>query len=220
MVNPRLGIILGAIGVIVVLLPILALFITGGYNSPIQRFYDSSLAPGLPMGILVTAAGAAVTAVGLLIFIKGMREGPAYPTAPAPIRRPLSRPRHENRELEQIEQEISNLLDNQPTMEIRTVQQPPPKRAPAKQEAVAVQTTEKKGGMVVVTRGVDMVCQSCGAVNPLGSKICASCGAQLFQPDAKATPCPVCGAPLDETYKIGENIVCKICFSEIKPNAG
>ncbi|MEM1975015.1 MAG: hypothetical protein QW074_02875, partial [Candidatus Caldarchaeum sp.] len=82
MVNPRLGIILGAIGVIVVLLPILALFITGGYNSPIQRFYDSSLAPGLPMGILVTAAGAAVTAVGLLIFIKGMREGPAYPTAP------------------------------------------------------------------------------------------------------------------------------------------
>lgn len=220
MVNPRLGIILGAVGVVVVLLPILVLFITGGYDSPIQRFYDSPLAPGLPMGVLVTAAGAAVTAVGLLIFIRGMRAGPTYPAAPPPIRRPLSRPRQENRELEQIEQEISNLLDSQPAMEIRTVTQPPPKRAPAKQQAVAEQTAEKKGGMVVVTRGVDMVCQSCGAVNPLGSKVCSSCGAQLFQPDPKAQPCPVCGAPLDETYKIGENIVCKICFSELKPKAG
>ncbi|MEM4495534.1 MAG: zinc ribbon domain-containing protein [Candidatus Caldarchaeum sp.] len=219
MVNPRLGIILGAAGVAIVLLPLLVLFVTGGYDSPIQRFYDAPLAPGLPMGILVSAAGAALTAVGLLLFIKGMREGPAYPAATPAIRRPFSRHREENRELEQIEREISNLIDSQPAMEIRTVQRPPPKRAPVRQKPAAVEAKQKEEGIVVVTRGVDMVCQSCGAVNPLGSRVCASCGGQLYQPDEKAQPCPVCGAPLDETYKIGENLVCKICFSELKLNA-
>jgi hypothetical protein len=73
MVNPKVGIALGAAGVAVVLLPVLALFFMGGYNSPIQRFYDMPLAPGFPMGLMVTAVGAAVAAVGLLLFVRGMR---------------------------------------------------------------------------------------------------------------------------------------------------
>ncbi|MEM4574075.1 MAG: zinc ribbon domain-containing protein [Candidatus Caldarchaeum sp.] len=215
MVNPKIGILLGAVGVLVVLLPIVALFLTGGYNSPIQQFYDRPLAPGLPAGLILTLAGAAITAVGLVLFVRGMRTLSPYSSPLGPPR--ISRRSEKSpEELEEIEREISSFLDdNRPTMEIRTML-PRPRQQSVGQQAVVAKSKTTEPKLIVVTRGVDMVCKSCGAVNPIGSKICSACSAELFKPDPKATVCPVCGAPLDESYKIGENIVCGLCFSELK----
>ncbi|MCS6783655.1 MAG: zinc ribbon domain-containing protein [Candidatus Caldarchaeum sp.] len=217
MVNPKIGIAIGVAGVTIVLLPILALFLTGGYDSPIQKIYDTPLAPGFSAGILITAAGAATTAIGLLLFVRGMRTLSPYSPPVAPVRRPLKRENSSNSELEEIEREISSMLDEKgPAMEIRTVPPRPARQTAREQQTVVAQPSSNSKTLAVVTKGVDMVCKSCGAVNPIGSKICGSCGAELFEPNPKAVACPVCGAPVDESYKIGENIVCGICFSELK----
>ncbi|MEM4288554.1 MAG: zinc ribbon domain-containing protein [Candidatus Caldarchaeum sp.] len=219
MVNPKVGIALGVVGVLVVLLPIVALFLTGGYDSPIQRFYDNPLAPGLPIGLVVTAVGAAVTVAGLLIFVKGMRSAPIYPSQPpSPVRRPLRQAPRARNELDMIEKELESMIsEERPSIEVRTVTPPKPRieQKPAGTEQ-ELQTGPVAAKVVVVTRGVDEVCKTCGAVNVLGAKVCSQCGAELYKPDPKAIPCPVCGAPLDESMKIGENIVCTVCFSELR----
>ncbi|MDW8084208.1 MAG: hypothetical protein RMI49_03300 [Candidatus Caldarchaeum sp.] len=217
MVNPKVGIAVGAAGVLIVLLPIIALFLTGGFDSPIQRFYDTQLAPGLPAGVIITAAGAAITAVGLIVFVKGMRSLSPYSSPITPFRGPSKRESRPSAELEEIEREISSILDEKgPAMEIRTVSPMPTRQAAVEQKPVAPKSNPGAKTLIVVTKGIDMVCKSCGAVNPIGSRVCASCGVGLFEPNPKAESCPVCGAPVDESYKIGENIVCGICFSELK----
>jgi len=218
MVNPKVGIAVGAAGVAIVLLPVLILFITGGYDSPIQRFYDTPIAPGLPMGLLVTAAGAAVAAVGLLLFVKGMRAPPTYSPA-EPVRRSVRRGRDVNW-LEKIEGELETMVEEEkPAVEVRTVK---PKPSPMKQVGANVVRRAdvpegKPGGRyTIVSKGLDMVCRTCGASNEIGAKVCGQCGAKLYEPDSKAPSCPVCGAPIDETFKVGDNIVCGVCFSELR----
>jgi ribosomal protein L40E len=220
MVNPKVGIALGAAGVAVVLLPVLALFFMGGYNSPIQRFYDTPLAPGFPMGLMVTAVGAAVAAVGLLLFVRGMRSMPTYSPAPTVVRRPVRRG-GEVSGLEKIEDELEAMFrEERPAVEVRTVQPKP--RQEKKLEAGGTPRADVKpeaepaGTYIVVSKGVDMVCRTCGASNEIGARVCGQCGAKLYEPDSKTTPCPVCGAPVDETFKVGENIVCGVCFSELR----
>ncbi|MEM2225169.1 MAG: zinc ribbon domain-containing protein [Candidatus Caldarchaeum sp.] len=219
MVNPKIGIALGVLGVVFVLLPIVALFLTGGYDSPIQRFYDNPLAPGLPTGLVVTAAGAAVTAAGLLIFVKGMRATPEYSPPPiTPVRRPLRQSMRNQNEMNMIEKELESMLSEEsPVIEVRTVTYPesrPGQKPPSMEQPV--QTKPAADRVVVVTRGVDEVCKTCGALNVLGAKMCSQCGAELYKPDPKAIQCPVCGAPIDESMKVGENIVCTVCFSELR----
>jgi len=59
-----------------------------------------------------------------------------------------------------------------------------------------------------------MICQNCGAENPLKSKVCGGCGAKLYE-DMPGRKCPVCLAPLKLASILGPgHIMCNICFSE------
>lgn len=217
MANPKIGIVMGFAGVIMVLLPILVLFVTGGYESPVQQIYDTPIAPGLPAGLIITAFGASITAVGLIIYVRGMRNLSPYPSPVTPYRKEFRKRANSEVVLEEIEREISTILDEKgPTMEIRTASPPKASQARVEQTTVVAKSKTTSKILSVVTRGIDMVCKSCGSVNPLGSKICASCGVELFEPNPKALQCPVCNAPVDDSYRIGENIVCSVCFSELK----
>jgi len=55
-----------------------------------------------------------------------------------------------------------------------------------------------------------IVCQSCGAQNPVGTKFCGNCGTSLA-PVAKVK-CPKCGADMPATMKF-----CGNCGSSLKP---
>ena len=55
-----------------------------------------------------------------------------------------------------------------------------------------------------------IVCQSCGAQNPVGTKFCGNCGTSLA-PVAKIK-CPKCGAEMPATMKF-----CGSCGSSLKP---
>ena len=55
-----------------------------------------------------------------------------------------------------------------------------------------------------------IVCQSCGAQNPVGTKFCGNCGTSLV-PVAKVK-CPKCGAEVPATMKF-----CGSCGSSLKP---
>ncbi|MEM2972650.1 MAG: zinc ribbon domain-containing protein [Candidatus Caldarchaeum sp.] len=218
MAKTKIGLALGAIGVAVVLLPVLFLFITGGFDSPIQKLYDTPLAPGLPFGVVITAAGGVVSCVGLLLFIKGMRAPPEY-SRPAPAPRRTLRKAPPPSELGVVERELEAMLaDDKPAIEVKTVE---PRRVQKQNAAAQVQVEEAKPKpsaerVTVVTRGVDEVCKTCGALNVLGARVCGQCGGELYKPDPKALPCPVCGAPVDESMKIGEHVVCTVCFSELR----
>ncbi|MCS7129063.1 MAG: zinc ribbon domain-containing protein [Candidatus Caldarchaeum sp.] len=217
MPNPKVGVVLGVLGVVIVLLPILLLFVTGGLESPIQRLYDTQLMPGLPMGVIITAVGGVVSVVGLVLFVRGMRAPPDYTHTPSVPRRPYGMSTASN-DLRSVEKELEEILEEEkPVIEVRTVQprsqqqpQPQPKQTPPTQPQASNRM------ITVVTQGVDEVCKTCGALNVLGAKMCSQCGGELYKPDPKALPCPVCGAPLDETMKVGDNIVCTVCFSELR----
>ena len=226
MKTSTIGLALGIGGVGVILTPV-ALFLITGYGSPIQRFLDSELAPGLPNGIMLSIAGAAASAVGIILYIKGMRAVEAAPPL-ATINRTL-RPatRRPNQSMDDLEIEIERLIKDEmePRVEVRT---PSPRPQPSKVEmqttrpspekkSEKLQQSRKAGPAIeVVSRGVDMVCKSCGAVSPLGQTSCSECGGPLFEPNPNLPPCPVCGAPLEIDNRVGERVVCTVCFSELR----
>ncbi len=68
----------------------------------------------------------------------------------------------------------------------------------------------------VISRSNEVFCHKCGAVMQVGSNICSSCGARLyeFRPGLK---CPVCRAPISYSKRISSNHrVCSICFSDLR----
>jgi|GEM_PF-2072999 len=61
-----------------------------------------------------------------------------------------------------------------------------------------------------------MVCQNCGAENPLKSKVCRECGTKLYE-ELPGRTCPTCLAPLKLAKVLGPgHIMCSICYSEFK----
>jgi Tol biopolymer transport system component len=65
-----------------------------------------------------------------------------------------------------------------------------------------------------------MICQSCGAENPLKSKVCRTCGVRLYE-DMPGPRCPVCLAPLKLASVLGPgHIMCNICYSEFQLVSG
>lgn len=65
-----------------------------------------------------------------------------------------------------------------------------------------------------------MICQSCGAENPLKSKVCQACSAKLYE-DMPGPRCPICLAPLKLASVIGPgHIMCTICFSDFQITSG
>lgn len=232
MKSSTVGLILGIVGVAVILAPV-ALFMVTGYGSPIQRLLDSELAPGLPMGILLSACGAAISAVGVIVFIRGIRAIGASPPLAIYNRPARARPQPtRGSELDEIEVEIERLLrdempGSEPRVEVRTPQPPqqevsPPVKTSTRPAAATQQIPkppapdDKKPMVEVISRGLDMVCRTCGAVNPLGQSSCVSCGGRIFEPNPKLPACPVCGAPLEGEYKVDDKMICTICFSELR----
>ncbi len=71
---------------------------------------------------------------------------------------------------------------------------------------------------IIVSR--QMICQNCGAENPLKSKVCRECGVKLYE-DMPGRRCPVCLAPLKLANILGPgHIMCNICFSEFQVKSG
>jgi Tol biopolymer transport system component len=65
-----------------------------------------------------------------------------------------------------------------------------------------------------------MICQNCGAENPLKSKVCRACGVRLYE-DMPGPRCPVCLAPLKLASVLGPgHIMCNICYSEFRLVSG
>jgi ribosomal protein L40E len=224
MKTSTLGLALGIAGVGVILTPVV-LFMVSGYGSPVQKFLDSQFVQGLPMGIVLSAGGAAVSALGVLLFIKGMRSVGATPPLTMVSRPSRPLPQQPSQATDDLEIEIERLIKDElePRVEVRT---PQPRhqsktgmgsRPPTQQVMEQPQQTHRAVPAVeVVSRGFDMVCKSCGAVNPLEQTTCGECGGRLFEPNPKLPACPVCGAPLEGEHRVGERVVCTVCFSELK----
>ena len=71
---------------------------------------------------------------------------------------------------------------------------------------------------IIVSR--QMICQNCGAENPLRSKVCQGCGAKLYE-DMPGRRCPVCLAPLKLASILGPgHVMCNVCYSEFQLASG
>ncbi|MEM3096795.1 MAG: hypothetical protein QW756_02715 [Nitrososphaerota archaeon] len=234
MKKSTVGLTLSIVGVAVILVPV-SLFLITGYGSPIQRLLDSQFILGLPLGVVISAGGAATAAVGVVLFIRGMRAigaSPPFGVYNRRAREPFRPSREQN--LNEVEVEIERLINEQvsesePRVEVRTPQPrqaviKPPQAGKPMEEAVAKQISRPRpqpleeartSKVEVISRGLDMVCRACGAVNALGQTICSVCGGRIFEPNPKLLPCPVCSAPLEGEHKVGDRVICTVCFSEL-----
>ena len=199
-------------------------------QAPLRLFLDTT-EMGIPYLVYFVILGAAISAFGMMIYIKAVRTGvtisahPRYPAQPrtrvlrrpSPVRRPTPRPTAAPRSsnvVEEIEKEIEEIIRSQ---------EPVAEKPEAEEEAVqppaeaAEEKVRKRSLVEVVSRASDMVCPHCGSINPLGSTKCSSCGKPLFKPEEPSKSCPVCGAPLRLAQRISNGLfVCGICFSELR----
>jgi len=222
MVSMLLGCLLSFLGVALVLGSTLY-YITLPAGAPVKEFFDTTFL-GLPYLLYFAIIGSAITAVGLVVFIKASRsvEAVAQPgimvrqrATAARIRtvrpRERMRPRIEGGGIvEEIEREIEEIVKSSEEIIEETE---------AKEEVIeeGEEKPEEAVEVEVVTKGTDMVCPNCGAINPLGSKKCSKCKKPLFKAEKGEPTCPVCGAPLKLAKRISDELfVCGLCFSELK----
>jgi len=211
----RLGAIISFIGVAIAIAPI-SYFLTLSMGDPMRQFLTQPIL-ALPLILYFTIAGGAVTAFGLILFIKAARAPPEV-SSPSIVRRPvvaqeylapqpprrIERPIHASRKrpgeiVAEIEREIEEIVQSE---EVK-----------AEEEVVE----EKKPEIEVITRGQDIVCPNCGELNKLGSTECVRCKKPFYKLEKEEPTCPVCGAPLRMSRKISdERFVCGLCFSELK----
>jgi len=228
---------LSVAGVALALIPT-ALYIYSGIGSPLQAQLDAPVA-GVPLLLFLTGVGVALTLPGILLFVRAMRQ--PLPATPPPARarrapsmsRPVLRGTEEN--VETIERHLDQMLRETgsgepskaaPVARPETSPKPPTargaKREPVRQSPVErpeekpVVPTQGRQLFVVLNRGTETVCRECGGLNPLGANVCAECGAVMFKREEGELSCPVCGAPMKNALKVGENMVCQLCFSELK----
>ena len=222
MVSMRVGAIISLLGVAVAFVPSIY-YLTLSVGSPMRKFLTQHIL-ALPLILYFTIAGGAITALGLLLFVRAARApieaqassivrrpyhvpGPAPPPRPAqPARRAARSPRkprrREAREIAaEIEREIEEIVQSGAVEGV---------------EEAGVEELEEEPLIKVVTRGQDMVCPNCGELNKLGSKKCSKCKKPLYELEEGEPTCPVCGAPLRSARKITEDrFVCGLCFSEL-----
>ena len=218
MVSMRLGAIVSFLGAAVALIPAIY-FLTLPLNSPMRELFTQPIL-GIPLILYFTIAGAIITLLGLLLFIRAARAPPeaAYPSVvrqPAPVRievprRPVrsrSRPRptipREGEIVAEIEREIEEIVQSE--------------GAAAEEVVEEEEKVEEKPLVEVVNKGQDMVCPHCGALNPLKSTKCAKCKKELYTLKEGELRCPICDAPLRLSRKISEDLfTCGLCFSELR----
>ncbi len=229
-----LGIALSLAGVAIAI-GITFYYISLPVQSSLRLFFDTT-EMGIPYLVYFVILGAAISAFGLMIYIKSVRTGitvpaaPRYHRAPSPVlRRPQpprvvrpparqpTPPTGATSVVEEIEKEIEAIIKSEQPQE-RVTQQPIPQQAEPSVEQQPEQVQEEQPSLVeVVSKASDMVCPHCGSINPLGSTKCSSCGKPLFEPTEPSKSCPVCGAPLTLAQRISENLfVCGVCFSELR----
>ncbi|RLF99305.1 MAG: hypothetical protein DRN47_03840 [Candidatus Wolframiiraptor sp.] len=223
MVSMRLGCVVSFLGVALVLGSTLY-YITLPAGTPIKEFFDTNFL-GLPYLLYFAIIGSAITVVGLVIFIKASRsvEAVAQPGRIMARQRGTGarirtvRPRGRERAriegggiVEEIEREIEEIVkSSEEIMEETGVEE--------EVEEVREEEVKPEEAVEVVTRGTDMVCPNCGAINPLKSKKCSKCKKPLFKAEKGEPTCPTCGAPLKLAKRISDELfVCGLCFSELK----
>ena len=217
MVSMRLGAIISFLGAAVALIPAIY-FLTLPLNSPTRELFIQPML-GIPFILYFTIAGAIVTLLGLILFIRAARAPPeaAYPRVvrqPAPVRieaprRPVrSRPRprptspSEGEIVAEIEREIEEIVQSGEAVAEKPVEE---------------EEAEERPVIEVVNKGQDMVCPHCGALNPLKSTKCAKCKKKLYTLKEGEPSCPICGAPLRLSKRISEDLfTCGLCFSELR----
>lgn len=219
--NPKIAVGIAAAGVILALAPVIA-YIQSEIGGPLQQQFDTMI-PGIQLHLLTALIGAAVTAGGLIMFVKAMRQQPLeyeteipvpnqIQTAPATIGSKPKRMSFKGRkqDIQLIEKQIEELISSSPedTMEVN--------KLTTKLNERKSRETKQEYKVTIVVRGTDEICRNCGFSNPIGAKVCSECGASLFTSREGEVACPVCGAPLSQAQKIGNNYVCQVCFSELQ----
>lgn len=219
MVSMRVGAVISIVGALTALTPIMY-FITLPLDSPTRKIFTQQIL-GLSAILYFTIAGAVITAIGLLLFMRAARAPPevAYPS---PIgRRPVASVSPAARQVArapsptpggaqegivtEIEREIERIV--QLEEEAKPPEAPEPEGVEAREEAV----------VEVVNAGQDMVCPHCGELNKLKSVKCAKCKKNLYEAEEGEPRCPVCDAPLRLSKKITEDLfACGLCFSELR----
>ena len=222
MVSMRLGCVVSFLGVALVLGSTLY-YITLPAGTPIKEFFDTNFL-GLPYLLYFAIIGTAITVAGLVIFIKASRSVEAVAQPGIMVRqrgtgarirtvRPGGRTRARiegGSIVEEIEREIEEIVkSSEEIMEETEVEE--------KVEGVREEEAKPEEVVEVVTRGTDMVCPNCGAINPLKSKKCSKCKKPLFKAEKGEPTCPTCEAPLKLAKRISDELfVCGLCFSELK----
>ncbi|MEM3952660.1 MAG: zinc ribbon domain-containing protein [Nitrososphaerota archaeon] len=211
-----LGMILSILGVAMIF-GLIVYYVSLPLDNPIRVFLDMA-DMGLPYLLYFVIIGAILSAVGLLLYIRGVKTGimvtagtsytsSRITTRTPPLSKPVTTPPKKMVKkiektpsvVEEIEKEIEEILE---------VEEKPPTPPPVE---------EKKPAIEIVSKASDMVCPHCGKLNPLGSRKCKACGQQMFTPEEPSMSCPVCNAPLSLSQNIaGDLYVCGICFSELK----
>jgi len=226
MISMRLGGVISFLGAIVALAPIIY-YITLPLDSPTRTFLSTPLLGLIPYIFCFTILGAVITGLGLFFFIKAARaaETPVAPrattrvimrmpaqvgqTAPPSRVVKLAKPKSRDEEIvREIEREIEAIVKSEET---------PAEVEEAEEMEEVEELAEEAPAIEVVTKGADMVCPHCGALNQLGSTKCAKCGKALFRRKKDEPTCPVCAAPLRLVKRISDELfVCGLCFSELR----
>jgi len=222
MASMRVGCLVSFVGVAVALAPALY-YLTLPLGSPTRAFFDTKVL-GIPYILYLAILGAAITAGGLFLFIKAARSAESAITSRPVVREPvhLSRPRPVRRAVtverrDEGQEEIVREIEREIEEIVKSGEEVEEDREP--EEAVEEEELEEEAEEVieVVTRGTDMVCPHCGALNPLGSTKCSKCKKPLFKVKKGEPTCPVCGAPLRLAKRITDELfVCGLCFSELR----
>lgn len=212
------------VGVAVALIPTI-LYIAYAQELSSLKILEIEFVSGIPIYLLFSFAGIVITLVGLVMLVRSVRHAlelttPRARTRPTPraVTPTVVRPaqaigpttQQPIRRVEEVVKSIEKELEEVITKTTAEQHVHPP--AP-QQEAPPPQKISIK----VITAGGDEVCPSCGAINPLGQKVCVECGANIYVEDPSLPACPVCGAPLKDPQKLTDKIyVCRICFSELE----
>ncbi|MCX8186991.1 MAG: zinc ribbon domain-containing protein [Nitrososphaeria archaeon] len=194
-------------------------YITLPAGVPIKAFFDNTFM-GISYLLYLAIIGSAITVIGLITFVRAARSieaiaEPGIIARQSTTRGRAMKPRKRMQPpstgggiVEEIEREIEEIVKSTEEIVEEKVEEKGAEEEMGPKEAVEVE---------VVTRGTEMICPSCGTINPLGSKKCSGCKKPLFEAEEDEITCPLCGAPLKLARRISDELfVCGLCFSELK----
>lgn len=200
------------IGIGAALLPV-TLYIFYGKEYSTIKALELEILPGISIYLLSSFIGAILTIAGILWFIRSIRFE-ALPRRPVVIQRP---PRQITMQRE-IKSEVKNVDELVKSIEKEIeVALHETEKLTAQESSEKMEIEKPTYEIKVVASSFDEVCPSCGALNPLGQKICQQCNSTIYEEDKNLPSCPVCGAPLKNPKRLSDNIyICNICFSELE----